>query len=203
MTFIVGITGGIGSGKSAATAWFEQQGIQVIDADVVAREVVALGQPALTQIRAAFGDWALLSNGELDRRALRDYIFNHPDARQTLEQITHPIIRQSMIEQLHKATSPYVILVSPLLFETTQHHLTHHNVLIDVPEHLQIERAMQRDQQSIQNIQNIISAQMPRTKKQALAHDIVINDADLKHLYAQLASLHQKFLLQADQHHSL
>jgi dephospho-CoA kinase len=131
MSFILGITGGIGSGKSAATQWFESQGIVVVDADIVAREVVELGQPALKEIQLSFGDWVLLEDGNLNRRALREHIFQFPEARETLEKITHPAIRQSIIQQLQQAESPYVILVSPLLFETNQHELVHHTLLID------------------------------------------------------------------------
>ena len=123
MAFILGVTGGIGSGKSAATQWFESQGIQVVDADIVAREVVEKGQPALQKIQQTFGDWVLQPDGNLDRRALREYIFQNPEARQTLEKITHPAIRQSIVQQLQNPKSPYVILVSPLLFETNQHEL--------------------------------------------------------------------------------
>ncbi|MFX8459184.1 dephospho-CoA kinase, partial [Acinetobacter baumannii] len=106
MAFILGITGGIGSGKSAATQWFESQGIQVVDADIVAREVVEKGQPALQKIQQTFGDWVLQPDGSLDRRALREYIFQNPQARHTLEQITHPAIRQSIIQQLQNPKSP-------------------------------------------------------------------------------------------------
>lgn len=198
MTFILGLTGGIGSGKSAASHWFEQQGIQVVDADVVAREIVAAGQPALQHIKTHFGDWVLLDNGELNRRALREHIFQNPSARQQLEAITHPAIRQSIIQQLQNATSPYVILVSPLLFETNQHELTQHTLLIDASTDLQILRASQRDQQTIEQVQSIIQAQMPREKKQALADDIVLNDGHLEHLYTQLRSLHLKYLAQSE-----
>ena len=118
MRLIVGLTGGIGSGKSAASAWFERQGICVVDADIVAREVVAVGSPVLQQLVKSFGDWVLLDNGELDRRALREYVFKDDAARQTLNGITHPAIRQSILQQLQDASSPYVILVSPLLFES-------------------------------------------------------------------------------------
>lgn len=197
MRFILGLTGGIGSGKSAASQWFESQDITVIDADIVAREVVEVGQPALQQIQHAFGDWVLLDTGELDRRALREHIFTHPDARKILEGITHPAIRNRMIQQLQDATSPYVILVSPLLFETNQHLLTQQTLLIDVPVELQIQRASARDTQSIEQIQQIIAAQMSREDKQKLAHDIVLNDADLTHLYQQLEKLHQQYLQKA------
>lgn len=194
MTFILGLTGGIGSGKTAASQWFERQGIQVIDADVVAREVVQAGQPALEKIKNTFGDWVLTPNGELDRAALRQHIFEHPDARLALERITHPVIRQSILTQLRDAKSPYVILVSPLLFETGQHQLTHHTLLIDTSEHTQIARATQRDGQQAQQIEKIIAAQMPRLEKRQLAHDIVMNDGSLDELYQQLMPLHQAYL---------
>lgn len=194
MKFVLGLTGGIGSGKSAASQWFEAQGITVVDADVVAREVVEIGQPALTQIQQAFGDWVLLADGSLNRRALREYIFQSPEARKTLENITHPAIRTSIIQQLDAAQSSYAILVSPLLFETNQHELTQHTLLIDATIELQIERASQRDGQNIEQIRNIIAAQMSREQKQTMADDIVLNDGHLDHLYAHLRLLHQKYL---------
>lgn len=197
MRFVLGLTGGIGSGKSAASTWFEQQGIVVIDADIVAREIVAPNQPSLKQIQAAFGDWVLLEDGQLNRQALREHVFASPEARHTLEAITHPAIRQRIIDQLSKAKSPYVVLVSPLLFETNQHLLTQQTLLIDASEELQTQRASQRDQQSIEQIKQIIQAQMPRQDKQKLATHVVVNDGDLQHLYAQLALLHGEYLKQA------
>ena len=194
MTLIVGLTGGIGSGKSAASQWFETQGINVVDADIVAREIVEKGQPALAQIQSAFGDWVILESGELNRKALREHIFQHPSARQQLEDITHPAIRQSIIAQLAQASSPYVILVSPLLFETNQHLLTQRTLLIDASIELQIQRASQRDGQSVAQIENIIQAQMPRDRKLDLADDIAVNDGHLEHLYTQLQKLHLHYL---------
>ena len=194
MTLIVGLTGGIGSGKSAASQWFETQGINVVDADIVAREIVEKGQPALAQIQSAFGDWVILESGELNRKALREHIFQHPSARQQLEDITHPAIRQSIIVQLAQASSPYVILVSPLLFETNQHLLTQRTLLIDASIELQIQRASQRDGQSVEQIENIIQAQMPRDRKLDLADDIAVNDGHLEHLYTQLQKLHLHYL---------
>lgn len=194
MKFILGLTGGIGSGKSAASHWFEQQGISVVDADIVAREVVAVGQPALLDIQRTFGDGVILPDGTLNRSALRDIIFQSVAARQQLEAITHPAIRQSIVEQLHAASSAYVILVSPLLFETNQHELVQHTLLIDATPELQIQRAAQRDGQSTAQIEKVIAAQMPREQKISLANDIVLNDADLDHLYAQLKPLHQSYL---------
>ncbi|ENV43053.1 MULTISPECIES: dephospho-CoA kinase [Acinetobacter] len=197
MKFILGLTGGIGSGKSAASQWFEQHGIVVVDADVVAREIVEVGQPALLQIQQAFGDWVLQEDGTLNRRALREHIFQSNDARRILESITHPAIRQSIIQQLQDAQSPYVILVSPLLFETNQHELTDHTLLIDASIELQIQRAAQRDGQNIEQIHRIIATQMPREQKQQLADDIVLNDGHLEHLYAHLQPLHEQYLQRA------
>ena len=201
MKFVLGLTGGIGSGKSAASQWFEAQGIAVVDADIVAREVVDIGQPTLQQIQQAFGDWVLLEDGSLNRRALREHIFQSPEARKTLENITHPAIRTSIIQQLHAAQSPYAILVSPLLFETNQHELTQHTLLIDAAIELQIQRASQRDGQNVEQIQKIIAAQMPREQKRAMADDIVLNDGELEHLYAHLTPLHEKYLQMATQNH--
>jgi len=197
LKFTLGLTGGIGSGKSAASQWFEQHGIVVVDADVVAREIVEVGQPALLQIQQAFGDWVLQKDGTLNRRALREHIFQFNDARRILESITHPAIRQSIIQQLQDAQSPYVILVSPLLFETNQHELTDHTLLIDASIELQIQRAAQRDDQNIEQIHRIIAAQMPREQKQQLADDIVLNDGHLEHLYAHLQPLHEQYLQRA------
>lgn len=194
MPYIVGLTGGIGSGKSAASQWFEHQDIEVVDADVVAREVVQPGQPALEKIAQHFGDWVLQADGQLDRRALRDYIFQHPEARQQLEAITHPIIRQSILSQLQQAQSAYVILVSPLLFETGQDRMTHRNLLVDVSEATQLKRASQRDAQSTEQIQKIIATQMPRSEKLKRADDVVHNEGTLDELYQQLMRLHTDYL---------
>lgn len=201
MTYIVGLTGGIGSGKSVASRWFEQQGIYVVDADIVAREVVAQGQPALAKIKETFGDWVLLDNGELNRSALREYIFQHPNAKKTLEHITHPIIRQNIIQQLDQTTdSPYHILVSPLLFETQQHQLVQRTLLIDVDEHTQLQRASQRDGQSSEQIQRIIQTQMPRQQKQQFSDDIVYNHGNMAQLYQQLQQIHTQYLIFAKQY---
>lgn len=194
MSFVLGLTGGIGSGKSAASDWFATQGIVVVDADVVAREIVVLGEPVLAQIHAFFGDWVLQANGELNRNALREHIFNDPQARLALEHITHPAIRERIIKQLTQANSPYSILVSPLLFETHQHELTDHVLLIDASPTLQIQRATQRDGQSTVQIEKIMTAQMSRAEKIQRADDVIVNDGDLAHLYAQLETYHQAYL---------
>lgn len=190
---IIGLTGGIGSGKTAASDWFAAQGITIVDADVVARIVVEPGQPALTEIKQQFGSWVLLDNGQLNRAALRQHIFEHLEARQALEAITHPKIRQEIIRQLTVATSDYVILVSPLLLESNQHQLVERVLLIDVPEHLQLSRASMRDAQNAEAIAKIMAVQMPRLQRQTHADDIAVNDGNLDHLYRQLEPLHQKY----------
>jgi dephospho-CoA kinase len=157
----------------------------VVDADVVAREVVEIGQPVLKKIHDSFGDWVLSPNGSLNRRALREHIFQNPSARHQLEQITHPAIRQSIVQQLQNATSPYVILVSPLLFETDQHQLTDRTLLIDASEAIQIERASQRDGQDSEQIKKLLQHKCHEQKRK-IADDIVINDGHLDHLYQQL-----------------
>ncbi|MBF7688377.1 dephospho-CoA kinase [Acinetobacter sp. EC24] len=190
----MGLTGGIGSGKTLASNWFSTQGITVVDADIVARQVVKVGQPALAEIARVFGEQTLLPDGSLHRAYLRDIIFNHAEAKKQLEQITHPIIRSEIIRQLAHADSPYRILVSPLLFETNQHQLTQRTLLIDTSEELQQQRASARDQQSIQNIRQIIATQMPRREKQQRADDVVLNTGAIEQLYAQLQPLHQRYL---------
>ncbi len=192
--FIVGLTGGIGSGKTAASDWFASQKITIVDADVIARDIVAVGQPALTEIKQAFGAWVLQADGSLDRTELRHYVFEHPKARAQLEQITHPKIRTQIIQQLKSAASPYSVLVSPLLIESKQHELVQRVLLVDVPEHLQLSRASLRDAQAADAIAKIMQVQMPRLQRQTHADDIVVNDDDLNHLYAQLMPLHQLYL---------
>ena len=193
-SFIVGLTGGIGSGKTAASDWFARQNITIVDADVIARDIVAVGQPALKEIEQAFGAWVLQADSSLNRMALRHYVFEHPEARTQLEQITHPKIRSQIIQQLKSAVSSYSILVSPLLIESKQHELVQRVLLVDVPEHLQLSRASLRDAQASDAIAKIMQVQMPRLQRQTHTDDIVVNDGDLNHLYAQLMPLHQLYL---------
>lgn len=194
---VVGLTGGIGSGKSAATDWFITQGIDVIDADVIAHQIVAKGQPTLTQIQQQFGDWAITPSGELDRAAMRAHVFSDHEALKTLESITHPAVRAEAKRQLAIATSPYVILSAPLLLEGAEAGLAslcQRILVIDAPEHLQLARAGSRDQQSHDKIKAIMAKQLPRSHRVKQADDVVINDEDLEALYDKLASLHKTYL---------
>jgi len=192
--FILGLTGGIGSGKTAASDYLASKGIVVVDADVVAREVVEPGQPALQAIAERYGNDALLPDGRLNRAWLRQKVFAEPQEREWLESQTHPRIREAIIHQLQAATSAYAILVSPLLFESGQYQLTQRTLLIDVSEALQVERASQRDQNDAEQIRRIIAAQMSGADKRAKADDIADNSQDLEHLHQQLDQLHLTYL---------
>lgn len=196
---IVGITGGIGSGKSAVTRELEQLGIEVVDADIVARDVVKPGEKALEDITAHFGNHLLTSAGDLNRAALRTLIFDDPAARKWLEERLHPIIRERIVQQLNNAQSPYVVLASPLLLETDQHQLTDHIVVVDVPEAIQITRTGSRDSNSAAQIKAIIQAQMPRDQKITKANTIIDNSADLATLKTKVVGLHAKLLTLAKQ----
>jgi dephospho-CoA kinase len=192
--YIVGLTGGIGSGKTAASDYLAAQGITVVDADVVAREVVMVGQPALAAIASHFGADVLNVDGSLNRAALRKIIFAHPAERQALEAITHPAIRQALQQQLAASQSPYTLLVSPLLFESGQHQFAQRTLVIDASEDMQRERAARRDGVRPEQIDQIMAAQLSRTERNRRADDIVVNHGDLADLYSQLAPLHTLYL---------
>lgn len=192
--WILGVTGGIGAGKTAATNHFQQLGLTVVDADVVAREVVQPGQPALAAIADHFGRDILLADGQLDRARLRTLVFAEPAQRLALEAITHPAIRQALQDQLAAASGPYAILASPLLWETGQHQMTRRTLLIDVPEAVQLARASQRDGVDEQQVRAIMAAQLPRLARRARADDIIDNTGTLTELQAAVESLHQRYL---------
>lgn len=192
--FIVGLTGGIGSGKTAASDWFKAQGIVIVDADVVARQVVEPGTPALAAIGAHFGDGVLQPDGTLDRAALRRIVFEKPEERRWLEQLTHPLIAREILRQLGAATSPYAILVSPLLFETGQKAFVKRTLLVDAPEAHQLTRTAARDNVAESQVQAIMAAQMSREDRRARADDIVVNDGTLADLHGRLAALHARYL---------
>ena len=192
--YVVGLTGGIGSGKTAASDYLHSLGIDVVDADIVARDVVAIGQPALAQIAQHFGTAVLLADGSLNRSALRTIVFNNADERKVLETITHPAIRQEILQQLKASVSPYTLLVSPLLFESGQYQFAHRNLVIDASEDLQRRRAALRDGVSSEQINRIMAAQLTRAERNRRADDIVINHGDLADLYQQLYAVHQQYL---------
>lgn len=195
--WILGVTGGIGSGKSSATDHFQRLGITVVDADLAARVVVEPGQPALAAIAARFGAEMIGADGRLIRAALRERVFSDPAERKALEAITHPAIRDELIRQLAAATSPYVILASPLLWESGQATLASHTLLIDAPEALQRERASARDGVSPAQIDAIMAAQWRREQRLARADDVIDNSGTLADLQAGVERLHQTYLKKA------
>jgi dephospho-CoA kinase len=193
---IVGLTGGIGSGKSTIVRLFADQGVHWVDADDVAREVVVPGTPALKAISEHFGKDILLDSGELNRAELRSRIFQGDSERQWLEQLLHPLIREAMLEQLKPQSYdlPYTLLVSPLLLETDQHTLVDRIVVIDVPVEVQIERTVSRDGNTPEQVQRIIDAQMSRDKRVGKADHIITNAGGVEDAMAQVARLHEQFV---------
>lgn len=192
--WILGLTGGIGSGKSAVAELFIEQGVHLVDADHAARWVVEPGRPALTKIVEHFGPEVLQASGELDRAALRRLIFADAAQRRWLESLLHPLIGQEITAYLAKARSPYAILVSPLLVESGQRSLTQRVLVVDAPEHLQVQRTMQRDQASAEQVAAIIKAQASREERLRHADDVLVNDRDTQWLRDEVARLHQFYL---------
>lgn len=193
--FVLGLTGGIGSGKSAASAFFKKMGIAIVDADIVAREVVEPNEPAWCAILERYGSDVINQDSTLNRAWLRQKVFAEPKERQWLEQQTHPRIRDRIIEQLNTAHSPYVILESPLLFESGQHELVANTLVIDVPEELQVERACNRDGNDPEQIKRIIAAQLPRQERLQRAGQVVDNSGPIDELHKQLSELHATYLV--------
>lgn len=191
---VIGLTGGIGSGKTLATDHFEHLGITVVDADKAARVIVEPGQAALREISQKFGAQVINTDGTLNRTALREIVFSDTTQRKILEQITHPRIAEEIQRQLSISTSAYTILVSPLLFESGQQRFTRRTLLIDADESLQRTRAASRDSVSEAQIDAIITAQMSREQRRQLADDIVLNDGEIEHLHKALEQLHQHYL---------
>lgn len=198
MTLVIGITGGIGSGKSAVTDRFEQHGITVVDADKAARVIVEPGRPALQSIAEHFGDTILQPDGALDRAALRTKVFADENERRWLEQLTHPLIGQEILDQLAAATSPYTILSSPLLLETSQKSLTDLVVVVDVPEDIQLSRTVARDDNDEAQVKRIMAAQMARSERLEKADIVIDNNRTLNELDEVVAELHGEFLARAE-----
>ena len=192
----IGLTGGIGSGKTTAGDYFAEFGAEVIDTDLLSRELVEPGQPALAEIVAAFGAEVLDGAGRLDRARLRERIFSDAGARRRLEQILHPRIRTAMLARAERTTAPYVIFVIPLLFETGQQDLVDRVLLIDVPEAMQRRRVAARDALDDAQIEQIMQAQTDRPTRLRNADDVIHNDGSRDRLRAAVQSLHQQYLQQ-------
>ncbi len=189
----IGLTGGIGSGKSTVSTLFAELGVPVIDADVAAREVVEPGEPALSEIAARFGEEILNPDGTLNRSKLREAVFADPTARKELEAILHPRIRSRMAEQLSALEAPYTILSIPLLVESGGAYNLDRVLVIDLPEDEQLNRVCQRDGIGREQAAAILQAQCSRSERLAIADDVIENSGDLAALKAQVLALHRKY----------
>jgi len=188
----IGLTGGIGSGKSTVANYFAALGVPIIDSDVLAREVVNPGTSALKEIVAHFGTTILTKENHLDRAKLRKLIFNHAAEQKWLENLLHPLILQKMAEQIQALSAPYCILVIPLLLE--KQIPADRILVVDTSNDLQIQRTSQRDKINIKQVRAILQTQLTRTERCAQADDIIHNEGDLAELKQQVRALHEKYL---------
>jgi len=195
---VIGLTGGIGSGKSTVASIFANLGIQVINADQLARDVVEHGSPALAAIMERYGENILLEDGSLNRSDLREIVFANVSEREWLEQLTHPLIAQLMKDQLQAVSSPYAILESPLLIETDQKELVDRILVIDIVEDTQLQRTLARDNSAETTIKAIINSQIPREQRLEAADDVVDNSGKLETTEQEILRLHKKYLLMAN-----
>lgn len=196
--FILGLTGGIGAGKTVISNALLDKGITIVDADVIARDVVALGTEGLNAISAHFGSDILDEDGKLNRAKLRAIIFSNENEKTWLNQLLHPMIRNEIRQQLKKATSRYVVLSAPLLFENKLDTYCDLSLLIDVPVSVQIQRTCARDSAEREQVESIIASQMSRKDKIQRADKVLDNDRRLQTVLKDLDDLHQYFLHLAD-----
>ncbi|MEN9534119.1 MAG: dephospho-CoA kinase [Pseudomonadota bacterium] len=198
--YVVAVTGGIGSGKTTIANQFAALGIDVVDADVIARDVVEPGAPALAAIAAYFGPDVIAPDGQLDRRSLRERVFSDPNAKAWLNALLHPLIRQEMLRQCAAARSPYCLLVVPLLVENKLAGLANRVLVIDVDEATQIERTCRRDGVSAEQARAIIAAQASRSERLAAADDVIDNhNGSQMAIKTRILALHETYLAFASQ----
>jgi dephospho-CoA kinase len=195
VTFVVGLTGGIGSGKSAAAEEFARLGATVVDTDAIAHELTAPGGAAIEGIRMLFGDAFIDPSGAMDRRRVRELVFGDPSARKRLEGLLHPMIREESKRRIIAATGPYVVHVVPLLVESSDYRGRVDRVLVvDCPERAQFSRVSARSGLSEEEVRRIIAAQIPRAQRLAAADDVIDNSGSLEDLCRQVQELHRRYL---------
>jgi len=195
MSFVVGLTGGIGSGKSAAAAEFERLGATVVDTDVIAHELTRAGGAAIPEVRRIFGDALIGASGAMDRAKMRERVFADPVARKALEALLHPLIREESSRRIAAARGPYVIHVVPLLVESPDYRNRVDRVLvIDAPEHLQVERVRARSGLSEAEVRAIVASQASRAARLAAADDVIENRGTIDALRQQVAAFHRRYL---------
>ena len=192
--FVVALTGGIASGKSAVSAAFARHGVPVLDADVISRQVVEPGQPALTAVVSEFGPAMLGPDGQLDRTALRALVFARPEARRQLEAILHPAIRQAFTAASATAGGPYQIHAIPLLAESGRAKEYERVLVVDCPRETQLQRLLARDQETLERAEAILAAQATREQRLAVATEVIVNTGTLDELAATVAVLHAQYL---------
>ena len=190
----IGLTGGIGCGKSTVTSIFKQLNIPVIDADEIAHQLVAVGQPALMLIQQTFGVHSLQTDGSLNRDVIRELVFTHPEQKQKLEAIIHPLVYQTIAEKIALLNAPYCILSIPLLFETNNADFVNRVLVVDCPVEAQIERVQKRDNLTVERVQSIMDTQVSRAFRTAHAHDIIDNTKTTTELAKQVENLHNLYL---------
>ena len=196
--WILGLTGGIGAGKTLVSNHLAALGIEIVDADVIARDVVAIGSDGLNAIEQHFGKTILLDDGSLNRPKLREIIFADSEQKSWLNNLMHPLIRQNITAQLNAAISPYVVLSAPLLFENKLDALCDHTLLVDVPVEVQLTRTANRDSVSTEQVKNIIAAQMSREDKVQKADSVLDNHREISSVLLDVEELHHAFLQQAE-----
>ncbi|USD32134.1 MULTISPECIES: dephospho-CoA kinase [Vibrio] len=195
MPFVVGLTGGIASGKTTVANLFHDQfGIEIVDADVIAREVVEPGSEGLKAIEARYGSNILLADGTLNRAKLRESIFACDKEKAWINQLLHPMIREKMQADIAKASSPYALLVIPLMVENNLQSLANRVLVVDVDEQVQRQRTMERDGVPIEQVDAILDAQASRSQRLSIADDVIRNNATNQELLPQITELHQKYL---------
>jgi dephospho-CoA kinase len=195
MTLIVGLTGGIGSGKSTVGQYFVDLGIDVIDTDVIARMLTEPGGLAINSIKNSFVQAMIATDGSLNREKMRNLIFSDNNYKLALENILHPLILTETLQQIRKALSPYIIIAIPLLFETNDYDkIIQRTLVIDCEEKQQILRTMERSKLSEDQVKAIIATQISRTHRLQKADDIIVNNLDIAYLKAQVAQLHRKYI---------
>lgn len=190
----VALTGGIGAGKSTVCRLFARLGIPILDADEIARELVAPGRPALEDIRGAFGDQILARDGTLDRSKLRATVFADAESRKRLEAILHPRVYEEMQRRAAGLNAPYAVFCIPLLVESGRAHLFQRVMVVDAPPDLQLRRIMSRDQLTVQEAEAIIRSQASRAERLAVADVVLVNDSDLGALEQQVLDVHRRCL---------
>ena len=195
--FVVGLTGGIGSGKSTVAEMFTAFDVELVDADIAAREVVARGTSALTEIAEHFGPGILMKDGNLDRGALRQVIFHQDQEKHWLEELLHPLIGRWLTQQISSSRAAYCLLVSPLLLETDQAELVDRILVIDVSVETQIARTLARDGGEERTVRAIVASQIDRSERLEHADDIISNDLPLIPLRQRVEKLHQEYLVMA------